>query len=147
MTTSPECERLRTQQMALLDGESGALSELDRAHLSTCSPCQRWLADLESMTAQLQGLSYPNAGIDLWAAVEGRVGKKAPTPSLPPRVWLVGGLVLGLRALQLLVDLPMPVQHLFVPLIAAAVIAAIWKIAGGALSIETWAPELQKGDV
>jgi hypothetical protein len=31
--------------------------------------------------------------------------------------------------------------------VAAAVIAAVWKIAGGALSIETWAPELRKGDM
>jgi anti-sigma factor RsiW len=147
VTTSPECERLRTQRMASLDGESGTVSERDRAHLSTCSSCQRWLADLASMTAQFQGLSYPNAQIDLWAAVEGRIRQAAPMPSLPRRLWLVGGLVLGVRALQLLVDLPVPVLHLFVPFIAAAVIAAIWKIAGGAVSIETWAPELQKGDV
>ena len=56
MNTSSECERLRLGRMALLDGEADALSDADREHLSTCSLCQRWLTDLESMTARFDRL-------------------------------------------------------------------------------------------
>ena len=147
MNTSSECERMRLQRMAWLDGESGALSEPDREHLSTCSACRRWLADLESMTAQFQGLSYPDAQMDLWTAVEGRIRQADRTPSLPHRLWPIGALLLGWRVLQLSIDLPIPVLHLIGPLAAAVAIAVAWKVAGDPLAIETWAPELRKGDV
>ena len=147
MNTSTECERLRLQRMALLDGEGGALSEADREHLSTCSSCQRWLADLESMSARFQGLSYPDAQADLWTAVEGRIRQAGPMASLPHRLWPIGAALLGWRALQLTIDLPMPVLHLLLPLAAVMAIAIIWKVAGDPLAIETWAPELRKGDV
>jgi hypothetical protein len=133
--------------MALLDGEAAALSNPDREHLSTCSSCQRWLADLESMTAQFQDLSYPDAQIDLWAAVEGRIGQADPIASLPQRLWPIGALLLGWRALQLSIDLPMPVLHLSVPFAAAVVIAVVWKVGGDPLAIATCVPELRKGDV
>jgi anti-sigma factor RsiW len=147
VNTSTECERLRLERMALLDGEGGRLSEPDREHLSTCSSCQRWLADLESMTAQFRGLSYPDAQMDLWTAVEGRIRQADPMPSLPHRLWLIGTLLLGWRALELSIDLPIPVVHLLGPLAAAIAIAVAWKVAGDPLAIETWAPELGKGDV
>ena len=146
MNTNSECERLRLQRMALLDGEGGTLSAPDREHLSTCSSCQRWLAELESVTAQFQGLSYPDARIDLWTAVEGRI-RQTDSPSLPHRLWPIVALILGWRALQLSIDLPVPMLHLFLPLAAAASIAILWKVAGDPLAIETWAPELRKGDV
>ncbi len=147
MTTSTECDRLRLQWMASLDGERGPLSDPEREHLSTCSACQRWLADLESMTAQFQGLSYPDVRMDLWTAVKGRIRQAEPMPSLPRRLWPIGALLLGWRALQLSIDLPAPVLHLFVLLAVAAVIAVVWRVAGDPLAIATWAPELRKGDV
>ena len=85
--------------------------------------------------------------MDLWTAVEGRIREADPIPSLPHRLWLIGAVLLGLRALQLSIDLPIPVLHLFVPLAAAVAIAIVWKLAGDPLAIETWAPELRKGDV
>jgi hypothetical protein len=133
--------------MASLDGEGEIVPEQDRSHLSTCSACQRWLADYESMTAHFEGLTYPDAGIDLWSAIESRIQPPRPRLSLPPRLWLLGGIVLSLRALQLLVDLPVPILELFAPAVAAVVIAAVRRMAGGVVSIETWAPELRRGDV
>ena len=130
-----------------LDGEGGALAESDREHLTTCSSCQRWLADLDSMTARFQDLSYPDTRMDLWTAVEGQIRQADPIPSLPRRLWLIGALLVGLRALQLSIDLPIPVLHLLAPLAAAVAIAVAWKVAGNSLAIETWAPELRKGDV
>ena len=146
MNTSSECERLRLGRMALLDGEADALSDADREHLSTCSLCQRWLTDLESMTAQFQRVSYPEARVDLWPSVEGRIRQSDPMSSLPSRLWPIGVLILGWRAVQLSIDLPIPMLHLVLPLAAAAAIAVMWKAAGDPLAIETWAPELRKGD-
>jgi hypothetical protein len=147
MKTTPECERVRVQRMAALDGEGGPLAEPDREHLSICSSCQRWLADLESMTARFEGLAYPDTRVDLWTAVEGQIRQADSRLSLPRRLWPIAALMLGWRALQLFIDLPIPVLHVFVPLAAAVAIAVVWKVAGDPLAIETWAPELQKGDV
>ena len=147
MTTSTECERLRLERMAWFDGEGAALSEPQREHFSTCSSCQRWLAQFESMTAQLQDLEYPGNGTDLWTTVKTRIDQPDPTPWRTHRLWSIGALLLGGRALQLSVDLPIPLLQLLVPLAAASAIVILWKVAGDPLTIETWAPELRKGDV
>ena len=147
MKTSPECERVRVQRMASLDGEGGPLAEPDRDHLSSCSSCQRWLADLESMTARFDRLPYPDAQVDLWPAVARQVRRVDSRRSLPRRLWPIGALLLGWRVLQLSIDLPIPVLHLLVPLAAAVTIVVVWKVAGDPLAIETWCPELRKGDV
>ena len=145
MSTSNECERARMTLMASLDGESDPPAAPDAQHLTTCGSCQQWLKDFQSMTGQLQGLSYPAARVDLWPVVEARVRESERRPALAQRLWLIGGLVLAWRAIQLFVDLPLPVLHPIVPLVAA--VAAIWVIAGDPLAIETSAPELQKRGV
>jgi hypothetical protein len=133
--------------MALLDGEGEALPEADRDHLSTCSSCQRWLAALETMTVRFQGFSYPDARMDLWSAVEGRIRQADPLTSLPRRLWPIGAVLLGWRAVQLSIDLPVPALDVFVPLAAAVAMVIVWKMAGDPLAIATWTPELRKGDV
>jgi hypothetical protein len=50
--------------------------------------------------------------------------------------------VLGWRALQLFVDVPIAMVHPLVPI--AAAVAAVWLVMGDALAIQTSAPELQK---
>lgn len=140
-----DCERVRMALMASLDGERDAQSASDHQHLSTCSSCQRWLNDLQSMTGQLQGLSYHPAPVDLWSAVESRIRDSENSLALPRRLWPIAATVLGWRALQLFVDLPLPELHACVPLVAMAV--AVWLIAGDPLAIETSAPELEKRGV
>jgi hypothetical protein len=126
--------------MASLDGESADRSAPEAEHLSTCSSCQHWLKVQQGLTGQLQGLSYPHARVDFWAAVESRI--QPQQARLPRQLWPIVAIVLGWRALQLSVDLPIPVLHPLVPLVAA--LAALWLIAGDPLAIETSAPELQK---
>ena len=142
MNTSTDCERLRIALMASFDGESGPQSAPDHPHLSTCASCRRWLQDLQSMTGQLQGLSYRSAPVDLWSAVEGRIRDAEPGLDLSRQLWPIGVIVVAWRALQLFVDLPVPELHPFVPLVATAV--AAWLVAGDPLAIETSAPELEK---
>ena len=142
---TPECERVRVTLMASLDGETGARSAADQAHLSTCVSCQQWLEQLQSMSGRLQELSYPRAQMDLWTAVEGRIAPADRRLGLSRWVWPIGGVVLGWRALQLFVDLPAPLLHPLVPL--AAIVAVVWLIVGDPLAIETSAPELQNRGV
>lgn len=143
MNTSTECERVRIALMASLDGESDQEFAPDRQHLSTCPACGHWLKNLQSMTGSLQGLAYPNVPVDLWTAVEGRIHR--PEQTLPRWVWPVVGVMLGWRALQLFIDLPILVPHLIVPLVVIG--AAAWLSVRDHLRIETSAPELQKRGV
>ena len=145
MNTSTDCERVRMALMAALDGESDPPYDPDQQHLSTCSSCQRWLTDLQSMTGQLRDFSYPSARVDFWTAVEGRIRQSDRVLALPRRLWPIGAFVVAWRALQLFVDLPLGLLHPFVPL--AATVAAVWLVAGDPLAIETSAPELEKRGV
>ena len=142
MTPNTDCEHVRMALMASLDGENGPESARDRQHVLTCAPCRRWLEDLQSMSHQLHGLPYQGAEMDLWPAVEGRIRGSEQRLTLSRRLWAVGAMVLVWRAVQLFVDLPVPILHPLVPLAAAGV--ALWLVAGDPLAIETSAPELQK---
>ena len=142
MNPSKDCERVRLQLMAALDGEAPAADPSDaRQHLAACTSCGRWWQDLQAMNSRFQGVSYPGAQPDLWAAVDGRLSQPGAASGVTYPVWLVVGIVVGWRALQLVIDLPFPVLHPVVPL--AGAIAALWLIARDPFAIETFAPELQ----
>jgi anti-sigma factor RsiW len=141
-----DCERARLELMAALDGETpGRTADAPaqaKQHLASCAACERWLRDFESMNQRFQGVAYESARQDLWPALEPRLRRSATPVPVMPRLWVLGALVLGWRALQLLVDLPHPFLLSLVPL--AAVVAALWLLARDPLAIETFAPELQK---
>lgn len=141
MNTNPDCDRVRMRLMASIDGEADQGSAADREHASTCPACRHWLASFESLRGQLQDLSYHDAGVDLWSGVQDRIHTPDQTP-LVHQLWPIGALVLGWRALQLFIDLPMPALHSLVPLVAVVVV--VWRIGGDLLTIETFAPELRK---
>jgi hypothetical protein len=141
-----DCERARIRLMAALDEEP--VSEADsltdaRHHLAACSACTEWLRTLESMNSRFQGVAYPRAQVDLWAAVERRISPPDTSPTR--RLWIIGAAAMGWRTLQLLIDLPYPWVHPLVPLTCA--IAALWLVARDPLAIETYAPELEKRGV
>ena len=142
MNRTHDCEGVRTQLMVALDGEAADQSPLARQHLAECSACQAWLRDLESVAARLQGLPYPQTGEELWSAVGERIHQLDQGAPLTPRLLAIAALVMAWRALQLSLDLPLPILHPIVPLAAAA--WAVWQVAGDPLAIETSAPELQK---
>lgn len=144
MNTSTDCERVRRTLMAALDAEGEPPAGADREHLATCASCARWLEEMRSVTTGIQALSYPAVAADLWPAVERRIGALESRP-LPRWIWPVGATVLGWRVLQLFVDLPIPMLHPIGQL--AAMVVALWLIAGHFLAIETSAPELQKRGV
>lgn len=90
---------------------------------------------------RLQGLHYPEARQDLWPAVSARIQLDSGG-SVARRLLPIAALVIVWRAMQLLFDLPLPLLHPIVPL--AALVWAVWQIAGDPLAIETSAPELHK---
>ena len=146
MNPGTDCERVRRQLMAALDGETAPdvtdpLTDA-RQHLSSCSSCERWLKNFESMNSRFHAVSYPRSQVDLWAGVEDRIRLPDASLTRTHRLWLIGALVIVWRALQLMFDLPLPMLHPLVPL--AAGLAALWQISGDPLAIETAAPELQK---
>jgi anti-sigma factor RsiW len=128
--------------MAAADGEADPGVAAAREHLSSCTSCQAWHANWQSLTARIGGLSYEATDVDLWPAVKDRLQPSAQTPPLAHQLWPIAVALLVWRALQLFIDLPMPVLHPLVPL-AAAVVAA-WRVGRVLLTIETSAPELQK---
>jgi hypothetical protein len=132
--------------MAARDGEAApGISDPrpdPRQHLASCSSCDRWLRELESMNGRFQGVSYPGSQADLWAGVEAKLRQADRTRTVTRRFWIIGGSVLAWRAVQLLIDLPVPILHPLVPL--ACALAALWVLARDPLAIETFAPELQK---
>jgi len=128
--------------MAALDNEAAADSALAQEHLSSCASCRQWREGFQTMTGRLQALSYPDVQRDLWSAVAAQIGQAEGQRDLAAWLWPIGGVVLGWRALQLFVDLPLPMVHPLVPL--AAGVAAVWLVTGDALAIQTSAMELQK---
>jgi anti-sigma factor RsiW len=139
------CDRIRQQWMAALDGEADAASAEAAQHMSTCQACQQWQLAFESMRGRLHALSYPAAEIDVWTTMRDRMHAPETGRTLTHRLLIIGALVFAWRALQLFVDLPWPLLHPLVPI--AAAIAAVWQIAGDPLAIVTVAPELQKRGV
>jgi hypothetical protein len=142
MKTETLCETVRIAYMASCDGDSDARPAAHEQHFLNCSSCRRWLDDVQSMTGQLRALSYPDARVDLWETVEGRIRRLNQGPSLPGRLWPIGAFVLAWRALQLFIDLPIPLLHPLVPL--AALVVTLWLVAQDPLAIKTSAPELEK---
>lgn len=142
MNDTNTCERIRQQIMASIDGEAGPASEADTQHAATCPSCLHWLREFESMNGRLDALSYPQPKLDLWVAVSDRIQQPEPRWPVTHRLVAIGVAVLAWRALQLLVDLPLPWLHPVVPI--AAVLAALWQMAGDPLDVTTFAPELQK---
>jgi hypothetical protein len=139
--TQRECERVRVNLMAWQDGERGPDSAGLQEHVASCASCREWLAGLEMLDREFSDLTYAPDDVDLWAAVH--QGIRQPERAFPPQpLWAIAALLVAWRALQLLVDLPLPVLHVFVPLAVSVVM--LWRAGGDVLRIETSAPELQK---
>lgn len=98
-----------------------------------------------AVDSQLRGLAYPPTQVDLWTAVESRIRAEATRRPIVRRLWILGACLLGWRALQLSIDLPLPLLHPLVPF--AATVAVLWTVAGDLFAIQTIAPELQKRGV
>ncbi len=146
MTNAPhtDCDDVLIAAMSELDRETdGARPAWIHAHLSGCRGCRDAVAGMTRMHESLEHLTYVAPGVDLWPAVEARllpVGRSASRETLALALIVPAALVW--RALQVSLDLPLPVWNVVVPL-AAAVIVLRW-LAGDPLAISVSTPELQQ---
>ena len=141
MNSSTNCERVRIEMMAALDGEQGHDPRAGQEHLSTCAACQEWLKATRSMSDRLEGLQYEDEWNSLWPAVAARIRPADSALPLRTEVWVIAGVLAAWRALQLSLDLPV-LLYTVAPLVGTA--GVLWLAAANFLRIETWAPELQK---
>jgi hypothetical protein len=146
VNNTADCERVRLDLMATFDAE-GVVGERHagpdaRQHLASCGACGQWLSGLESMGRRLQRVSYPNAPVDLWSALERTLRRSEARHLSRRQLYVMSGLLLGWRSLQLFVELPLPLLQSIIPL--AIGLAALWQLARDPLAIQTFAPELQK---
>jgi hypothetical protein len=145
MKTSNDCERARVHWMASLDNEPEGADAPTTSHLATCRDCQQWQQEMTAMTGRLRGVEYPSARVDLWSGVQTRIQKEGRSISAIDRIWVIAVAVVGWRALQLSMDLPLPWLQPVVPMVAVGL--ALWRMGADFLAIETAAPELQKRGV
>jgi hypothetical protein len=139
------CEAIRIAAMARLDRETTPdVPDVD-AHLSRCDGCLQFVTALRALHGQLETLPYPPAPVDLWPTLAGPIG------AVPSRrvaadlkaLAILGGLAICWRAAQLLLDMPFAPLHVLVPLV---VVMAVIRRFGDPLAIDTFIPELHRGD-
>lgn len=146
MTNAPhaECDDILIAVMSELDRETdGGRPAWIQGHLAGCAGCRGAVAGMTQMHANLERLTYDSPAADLWPAVEARLppgGRSAARETLALAVIVPAAL--AWRALQMSLDLPMPVWNVVVPC-AAAVIVLRW-LAGDPLAISASTPELQQ---
>ena len=141
MTTQRDCEHVRMNLMAVLDGEHGAESAALQEHVASCASCREWLDGQETLATKLRGIGYPREDVDLWPAVQQGIRQSSQTFQAQ-RLWPFAAMLVVWRALQLFIDLPLPLLQLIVPLLASGVV--LWRAGDDFLRIQTLAPELQK---
>jgi hypothetical protein len=139
------CEAIRMAIMARLDRETTPeVADVD-AHLSRCDACQQFVTALRALHGQLETLPYAPAPVDMWPTLAKRIDatpSRLPVPDLKALA-LLGGLAICWRAAQLLLDIPFAPLHLLVPLV---VVIAVIRRFGDPLAIDTFIPELHRGD-
>ena len=71
------CEDVLIAQMAAADGEEPGLSkEHLAAHLAVCANCQHALEQSQALDHVLAGHTLSESRVDLWPAIENRIGKR-----------------------------------------------------------------------
>ena len=71
------CEDVLIAQMAIADGEDAGLSkEHLSAHLAVCANCQHALEQSQALDHVLAGQTLSEPRVDLWPAIESRIGKR-----------------------------------------------------------------------
>ena len=74
----PSCEDVLMAQMAAADGEEPAFSkELLAMHVAGCANCHHELEQLQALDQVLAGHTLQETRVDLWPAIENRIGKRA----------------------------------------------------------------------
>lgn len=80
------CEEVRIAAMAIADGEMDPLPrEVVDEHAASCEACRRAIAGLAAVEPALAALRRAGGRVDLWPAVEARLGSRRERRAL---LWL-----------------------------------------------------------
>ncbi len=76
------CDDILMAQMAIADGEEPLFAKEQLAvHITECADCQRGLEQLQSLDQMLMSQTLSEPRVELWPAIENRIGKR-PRPAL-----------------------------------------------------------------
>ena len=71
------CEDVLISQMAAADGEAPEFSKQQLStHIAGCANCQHELKQLHALDQLLNGQTLSESHVDLWPAIENRIGKR-----------------------------------------------------------------------
>lgn len=112
------CENVLMAKMAELDGEETEISvEAVKSHLSVCESCRTEVEQIQNTGNLFQKQARRKQEVNLWAAIEKRIG----TPNAAPINWkpfiLFGAILIGYKLLEMLPEQNLGLAFKIVPLI------------------------------
>ena len=120
------CEDVLMAQMAAADGEEPGFSkELLAAHVAGCANCHHQLEQLQALDHVLAGHTLSETHVDLWPAIENRIGKRV-IPGWRPFA-LIGLLLVIYKLLEMLPARDPGMAFKLVPLVIVALLFVLIK--------------------
>ena len=117
------CENVLMAQMAAADGEQPEFSRNDLdAHIAGCGNCQHELRQMHALDQVLASHTLSEPRIDLWPALENRVGKRTRSDVGWQPFALIGLLLVIYKLLEMLPARDPGMAFKLVPLVAVALL-------------------------
>lgn len=122
------CEDVLIAQMAAADGEEPAFSrEQLTAHMTGCVNCQNELKQLQALDRVLASQTLADQNVDLWPAIENRIGK-AGSPAIHWKLFaLIGLLLVTYKLLEMLPARDLGLAFKLVPLVIVTLLFVVIK--------------------
>jgi hypothetical protein len=112
------CEDVLIAQMTAADGEEPGFSkEHLAAHIAGCANCQHELKQLQALDQLLASHTLSEPRVDLWPAIENRIGKRTRSGLGWKPFALIGLLLVIYKLLELLPERDLGLAFKLVPLI------------------------------
>ena len=122
------CEDVLMTQMAAADGEESAFSTKQlAAHLAACANCQHELKQLQALDQLLAGHTLSEPRVDLWPAIENRIGKRTRSALGWKPFALIGLLLVIYKLLEMLPARDPGLAFKLVPLVIVALLFVLIK--------------------
>lgn len=123
-----DCEEVLIQKFALLDGEKTEISaEEINAHFEGCANCQKEFEQTENAIAMLKRQERRAPDVDLWSAVEKRIGAKTVFAVKWQPFVLVGVLLVVYKLAEMLPERDLGLALKIVPFVLIVVLFGFLK--------------------
>ena len=122
------CEDVLMAQMAAADGEEPAFSkEQLTAHMTACVNCQNELKQLLALDHVLASQTLAEPNVDLWPAIENRIGKPSGSVIHWQLFALIGLLLIIYKLLEMLPARDLGLAFKLVPLVIVTLLFVVIK--------------------